>query len=177
MSTDTITNATHGRTSPLAFIYRWLFDPEFKDGYQRPFDHAIAFLIVCSVFAVVLETVPEIFQPHAAAFHTFDVVTVAIFSIEYLLRVLTAPLLPEYANSRYPRLRYILSPYALIAVLSALYIGGTWSTVPTRLRITSSMRAVERVEMSPRSTTSPTFTSARWLMQVFWLERVYLVRL
>ncbi|MNZ67414.1 hypothetical protein D3C78_856630 [compost metagenome] len=31
--------------------------------------------------------------------------------------------------------------------------------------------------MSPRPTTSPFCTSGRWLMQVFWLERVYLVRL
>ena len=114
MSTDTIAHTTDGRTSPLAFVYRWLFDPEFKDGYQRQFDHAIALLIVCSVFAVVLETVPEIFAPHASAFHAFDVITVAIFSVEYLLRVLTAPLLPEYANSRYPRLRYMFSLYALI---------------------------------------------------------------
>ncbi|MCR6687243.1 hypothetical protein [Pseudoxanthomonas sp.] len=29
---------------------------------------------------------------------------------------------------------------------------------------------------SPRAMRSPTFTSGRWLMQVFWLERVYLVK-
>ena len=30
---------------------------------------------------------------------------------------------------------------------------------------------------SPRAITSPIFTSGRWLMLVFWFERVYLVRL
>ena len=30
---------------------------------------------------------------------------------------------------------------------------------------------------SPRAIVSPAFTSGRWLMQVFWFERVYLVRL
>jgi len=29
----------------------------------------------------------------------------------------------------------------------------------------------------PRAIWSPTFTSGRWLMQVFWFERVYLIRL
>jgi hypothetical protein len=30
---------------------------------------------------------------------------------------------------------------------------------------------------SPRAITSPAFDERRWLMQVFWFERVYLVRL
>ena len=30
---------------------------------------------------------------------------------------------------------------------------------------------------SSRSMTSPALTSGRWLMHVFWLDRVYLVRL
>ena len=30
---------------------------------------------------------------------------------------------------------------------------------------------------SPLAMLSPTFTSGRWLMLVFWLERVYLIRL
>lgn len=114
MNTDTMVHTPVAKTSMLSLVYRWLFDSDFKEGYQRNVDHAIALLIVASVLAVVLETVPEIFTPHAAAFHLFDLVTVAIFSVEYLLRVMTAPLMPEYAGSRFPRLRYLLSFYALV---------------------------------------------------------------
>ncbi len=103
-----------GSMNMHAAVYRWLLDPDFGEGYQRWFERGIALLIVASLLAVGLEAVPEIYVPHAAAFHAFDVITVGVFSVEYLLRVLTAPLLPEYANSRYPRLRYLLSPYALI---------------------------------------------------------------
>lgn len=116
MTTDaqTIHPARAGTSSLNSALYRWLFDPDFREGFQQRFDHVIALLIVASVFAMVLETVPEIYGPHASAFQAFDMVTIAIFTIEYLLRVMTAPLLPEFAGSRYPRLRYLLSPYALI---------------------------------------------------------------
>ncbi len=116
--TSTINTGSEARASPLAMIYRWLFDPDFDGGYQRQFESAIALLIGLSVVALVLETIPAIFAPHALAFHLFDVVTVMVFSVEYLLRVLTAPLQPAYANSRFPRLRYALSPYAVIDFLA-----------------------------------------------------------
>jgi len=104
--------------SPVALIYRWLFDPEFKAGYQSTIDGAVALLIVLSVFAVILETIPEIHTPKAALFHLFDLITVGLFTIEYALRVLTAPMLPEMAGSRHPRLRYIFSLYALIDLIA-----------------------------------------------------------
>lgn len=105
-------------TSPVALIFQWLFDPDFKDGYQRKVDNLVALLIVLSVFAVVLETIPEIHVPNAGWFHAFDLITVGIFTIEYVLRVFSAPMLPECANSRYPRLRYVFSLYALIDLIA-----------------------------------------------------------
>ncbi len=110
--------ATAPPGSLVASIYQWLFDPDFKDGYQRQIDRVIAVLIVLSVFAVVLETIPEIHAPNAGWFHLFDLITVGLFTIEYILRVLTAPMLPEFARSRSPRLRYVFSLYALIDLVA-----------------------------------------------------------
>ncbi len=118
MNTDALKSGAGTTMSLQSFVYRWLFDPETKGGYQRTFDHAIALLIIASVLAVVLETIPEIFAPNAMAFHVFDMVTVFIFSIEYVLRVFTAPQLPEYAGRSFPRLRYMFSMYALIDVIA-----------------------------------------------------------
>lgn len=87
--------------SPVALIYQWFFDPEFKGGYQRQIDSTVALMIVLSVFAVVLETIPEIHGPNAGWFHAFDLITVGLFTLEYVLRVITAPMLPEFGNSRY----------------------------------------------------------------------------
>jgi hypothetical protein len=75
----------HSADGVIAFIYRWLFDHEFAPGFHRQVERAIALLILISVAAIVLEHIPEIYLPHAQSFHWFDVITVAIFSVEYLL--------------------------------------------------------------------------------------------
>ena len=108
----------HSPPSPVALIYQWLFDPDFKGGYQRQIDSTVALLIVMSVFAVILETIPEIHAPNAGWFHAFDLIIVGLFTLEYVLRVVSAPMLPEFANSRYPRLRYVFSLYALIDLIA-----------------------------------------------------------
>jgi len=112
-----IANSKNNQSS-VSLIYRWLFDPEFKAGYQSHIDGLIALLIVLSVFSVVLETIPEIHAPNADWFHAFDLITIGIFKIEYVLRVMTAPMLPEFTASRYPRLRYMFSLYALIDLVA-----------------------------------------------------------
>ena len=62
------------------YTWRWLFDPTCKDGMQPQVDAFIGLLIVASVFAIILEHNPAIYQPLATQFHWFDVITVAIFS-------------------------------------------------------------------------------------------------
>ncbi len=100
------------------FTYRWLFDPTCKDGMQPQLDAFIGLLIVASVFAIILEHNPAIYQPLALQFHWFDVITVAIFTAEYLLRVATAPSNPEFAHYRSPRLRYVFSFVALVDLVA-----------------------------------------------------------
>ncbi len=68
------------QSSMSSAIYKWLFDHEFIEGYSKHIEKIIATLIIFSVLAIVLENTPEIYQPHAWAFHWFDVITVAIFS-------------------------------------------------------------------------------------------------
>lgn len=119
VTTNLSQQTSRSSSTPLVQLtYRWLFDPEFKAGYQSRIDNFVALLIILSVFAVVLETIPEIYVPNAASFHLFDLITVGVFTVEYVLRVLTAPLLPEFAASRYPRLRYMFSFYALIDLIA-----------------------------------------------------------
>ena len=108
---------TH-HTSPLASFYKWVFNPEFKHGYQRQVERGIAFLIVASVIAVLIENTPEIYNANASWFHWFDIITVGIFTAEYLMRVATAHLNPDFADKSFPRLRYALSFYALVDLIA-----------------------------------------------------------
>jgi voltage-gated potassium channel len=108
---------TH-HTSPLASFYKWVFDPEFKHGFNHVVERAIAFLIVASVIAVLIENTPEIYNSYQPWFHWFDVVTVGIFTAEYVMRVATAHLNPDYAGKSFPRLRYAFSFYALVDLIA-----------------------------------------------------------
>lgn len=82
----------------------------------------IIVLIILNVLAVILETVPS-FQDEPweqQFFHYFDLVSVIIFTVEYLLRVWSSNHEPRYKGSIKGRLRYILSPAALIDLLAIL---------------------------------------------------------
>ena len=68
--------------------------------------------------AIVLEHIAPIYQPNAQAFHWFDVTIVSIFSVEYLLRLLTASVHPEFAGRRFPRLAYAFSFYAVVDLIA-----------------------------------------------------------
>ena len=108
---------TH-RTSLLASTYKWLFDAEFKHGFHQVVERSIGLLIVASVIAVLIENTPEIYNTHAAWFHWFDVMTVGIFTAEYVLRVATAHMNPDFAGKSFPRLRYAFSFYALVDLIA-----------------------------------------------------------
>jgi hypothetical protein len=109
---------TPHHTSPIASIYKWLFDPEFRHGFHHQVERALAFLIVASVIAVLIENTPEIYNSYKQCLHWFDVVTVGIFTVEYVMRLTTAHLNPDFAGKSFPRLRYALSFYALIDLIA-----------------------------------------------------------
>jgi voltage-gated potassium channel len=76
----------------------------------------IIVLIMLNVIAVILETVPSMHdEPHETRFFKyFDLVSVIIFSIEYILRVWSSNHEEKYKHSIWGRLKYMVSPGALI---------------------------------------------------------------
>jgi voltage-gated potassium channel len=80
----------------------------------------IIVLIILNVTAVMLETVPSIDKPLKKFFKDFDLFSVIIFTIEYILRVWSSNHDPKYKHSIHGRLRYMLSPAALIDLLAIL---------------------------------------------------------
>ena len=75
---------------------------------------AIASLIILNVIAVLLETVEQIGTAYGNVFNAFEWFSVSIFGVEYLARVWVSNLTPQYQSPIRGRLRYILSPMALI---------------------------------------------------------------
>jgi voltage-gated potassium channel len=98
-----------------------LLHPELGDTkWDKIINGFIILLILLSVAAVIMETVPVIHDPHKEFFRLFDLATVIIFTIEYVLRVWSCNDDPHYKHSFKGRLKYIVSTYALIDLLAIL---------------------------------------------------------
>lgn len=90
------------------------------DAVGRFVDLAIRGLIALNVLAVVLETVPAIRDATGPAFHLFELLSVAVFSVEYLLRVWSCTATDRYSGAVRGRLRFAVSPLALIDLFAVL---------------------------------------------------------
>ena len=98
-----------------------LLHPEIGDTrLDKVINGFIIVLIALNVVAVILETVPSLHDRYRTFFHYFDVVSVAFFTIEYILRVWSANCDPKYKHAVHGRLRYMFSAAALIDLLAIL---------------------------------------------------------
>lgn len=138
------------RSGPLALLYRWLFDHDFDQGYAQLLDNLIAWLIILSVVAIVAEHNPLLYEPNAHAFHLFDVITVGIFTVEYLLRLATAPLQPELRGKRFARIRHFFSFYALVDLIAIapFYFASVVNVDVEMLRVLRVLRLMRLFKLS-----------------------------
>lgn len=83
-------------------------------------DYVIMLLIVANVLAVMLETVDWLYAAYSPEFFRFEVISVVIFSVEYLGRLWTSVEHPNYQHPIWGRLRFALSPYMVIDLLAIL---------------------------------------------------------
>lgn len=93
-----------------------------KDGDKasKIFDISLVCLILANILAVVLSTVESIQTEYSGFLYGFELVSVILFSIEYILRVWTAILKKKYRSPFTGRIKYITSPMAMIDLLAIL---------------------------------------------------------
>ena len=101
-------------------VYDLLFNKDNSDGYSSVFEKTIIIIILVNAVVLLAETIPIIYDSRERQFHIFDVVSVAIFTVEYLLRLYVAPEDPDFNQGKLPRLRFIRSPYAIIDLVAIL---------------------------------------------------------
>jgi voltage-gated potassium channel len=79
-------------------------------------------LISLNIIAIILESEPEFHQKYHSIFWDFEVFSVIVFTIEYMLRVWSSIDLQESHNNSpiIGRIKYMLSPMALIDLASIL---------------------------------------------------------
>ena len=91
---------------------------EDGDRASRIFDGCIIALIVLSILAIILQSFESLSVKFDTIFHIFELITVIVFTIEYLLRIWTADLL--FPEAKRPRLKYIFSFMALVDLIAIL---------------------------------------------------------
>ena len=101
-------------------IYDVLVDVDVEKRLERRLAIALMILIVANGLVVMLETVKFLEERYSDIFYGFEIFSVTIFSIEYLLRVWVADVDPKYKSPIKGRLRYMLSPMALIDLAAIL---------------------------------------------------------
>ena len=102
------------------WLYCWLLNPNIEGNYQKTIDRWIAILIVANLFVLIFEHVPAINALYSTWFHYFDVASVVIFTIEYLVRFYLAPEDEEFKKHRFARAKYATSPFAIIDLVAIL---------------------------------------------------------
>ncbi len=108
------------RSSFRNTLYHWLFDPHGRHSYAQIVEQWIAVLIIANIAIMLFELIPSIYEPNKKWFHVFDIFSIIVFTMEYLLRLYVAPEDPEFAKSRFPRLKYAFSIFALIDLAAIL---------------------------------------------------------
>jgi voltage-gated potassium channel len=81
-------------------------------------DNFLVFLVITSIFSVILGSVPEIDVKYSLELSLFEIVTVLIFTVEYLLRLWVAPI--KYEQSKRPKIKYIFSFYGIVDLAAIL---------------------------------------------------------
>ena len=135
-------------------LYQILERGRPEDKVSQVVDWALIVLIVANVVAAAAATVEELYARYHDAFWYFEVVSVAIFTVEYLCRlwVCTAHDSPFRDHPVKARLKFALGPYSLIDLLAILpfYLGLFVPTADFRfVRVFRLLRLLKLVRYSP----------------------------
>lgn len=130
-------------------IYEIIETGQGDDAASAIFEYFIIALILLNVAAFVAETVPRLRAEWGGWFHWFEVFSVAVFSIEYALRIWTAVEVPYLARATpwKARLKLARQPALIIDLLAFLpfYVS---RFVPIDLRILRTLRLLRFLKLS-----------------------------
>jgi voltage-gated potassium channel len=83
------------------------------------FEIFLIVLIVANAVAVSLDSIPRFAAAYGRYFQWFEIVSVAIFTVEYALRIWTVPEDPRFSERPFAdRLRYVFQPYMVIDLVA-----------------------------------------------------------
>ncbi len=123
-------------------VYLMLGGEGHRSRLVRAIDYGLMALICVNCVFSMLESVERLAVVHGRKFHDFDIISVAIFSVEYLLRLWTAVEMPKYRHPVWGRLRWLTTPLAIVDLLAVLpfYLGFIFQFDLRELRVLRLLR-------------------------------------
>lgn len=98
----------------------YTIDAELDDIPSKIFNIFLVVLIFLNVLAIILNSIQSLSLKYSNLFYTFEIISVVIFSIEYLLRLWTCNVDVAYKGRLKGRVKYLFSPLALIDLFAIL---------------------------------------------------------
>ena len=122
----------------------------FGDLISKRWDQFFSLLIILNVIAVTLESVDNIHNEYKLIFRNFEVFSICIFSLEYILRLWVSPI--KYASLGFSpikaRLKYMLSVNGIIDLLSILPFYLQFISPGLDLRVLRTLRLLRILKLS-----------------------------
>jgi len=101
-------------------VYEVLEVAREGDVISRLFDVFITALILLNVLAVILETVESLAARYGPFFRVFEVFSVIVFTVEYLLRLWSCTVDERFKGFFVGRVRFAVTPLAVVDLLAIL---------------------------------------------------------
>jgi voltage-gated potassium channel len=101
-------------------IYSVLDASDHHNKASRLFNTLLIILICLNVLAVTLETVESLYKDYRKVFYDFEIFSVAVFSVEYILRIWAITDDAKYSHPLWGRLKFMITGGALIDLLAIL---------------------------------------------------------
>lgn len=126
------------------WVYLQLEPTAWRRKGLSPTNQFLVYLIIIAVIEAVLDTEPVISTGRELLLNNVEFGLGLIFLVEYVARAWVAVENPRFARYRFPRLRYLVTPIAIIdllAILPALFaFGGASSLVLRFFRVMRMLR-------------------------------------
>jgi len=128
-------------------IWQLLEERPSTDRRTLLIDQFLLWLIVINVIAVILESVPSLSVSYQALFLYINLISVAVFTVEYVIRVWASVERDPGASSLATRLRHMRTPMAIIdlAAILPFYLG---SILGIDLRVLRTLRLLRILKLS-----------------------------
>ena len=93
-----------------------ILENKTDDKITRVFNNAMILIISLNIIAFILETENDFYENYKLYFYWFEIISIGIFTIEYILRIYTCNVESKY-KVKFGRIYYFFTPMALIDLL------------------------------------------------------------